>query len=171
MCLCSGIVHESACRFLLCIDPLGVIPQEIIVAINATFMNDLIGQPCSEAQGLKFYRGTGGTFAYLYGTTRAKIGRSFLCLRSTYVEHDGITHSNIITWLPEGSIVTTPKNFVMYLVTEHGIADVFLRTLKDRIKALIEIAHPDFREELKEKICNTSLIAEEDFENLCAYNP
>ena len=58
----------------------------------------------------------------------------------------------------------------MYVVTEHGIADVFLRTLKDRIKALIQIAHPDFRAELKEKICTTPLIAEEDFENLCNYN-
>ena len=154
-----------------CIDPLGVIPQENIVAINATFMIDLIGQACSEAQGLKPYSGTGGSFAYLYGATRAKNGRSFLCLRSTYVDHDGGTHSNIVPWLPEGSIVTTPKNFVMYVVTEHGIADVFLKTLKDRIKALIQIAHPDFRAELKEKICTTPLIAEEDFENLCAYNP
>jgi len=154
-----------------CIDPLGVIPQENIVAINATFMIDLIGQACSEAQGLKPYSGTGGSFAYLYGATRAKNGRSFLCLRSTYVDHDGVTHSNIVPWLPEGSIVTTPKNFVMYVVTEHGIADVFLKTLKDRIKALIQIAHPDFRAVLKEKICTTPLIDEEDFENLCAYNP
>ena len=154
-----------------CVDPLGVIPQENIVAINATFMIDLIGQACSEAQGLKPYSGTGGSFAYLYGATRAKNGRSFLCLRSTYLDHDGVTHSNIVPWLPEGSIVTTPKNFVMFVVTEHGIADVFLKTLKDRIKSLIQIANSDFRAELKEKICTTPLIEEEDFENLSDYNP
>ena len=168
------VVADDRAQFLPlynCVDPLGVIPQENLVSINATFMIDLIGQACSEAQGLKPYSGTGGSFAYLYGATRAKNGRSFLCLRSTFVDHDGTTHSNIVPWLPEGSIVTTPKNFVMYVVTEYGIADIFLKTLKDRIKALIQIAHPDFRDELKEKICTTPLINEEDFENLCGYNP
>jgi acyl-CoA hydrolase len=153
-----------------CVDPLSILKQENIVAINATFMIDLLGQACSEAQGLKPYSGTGGSFAYIYGATRAKNGRSFLCLRSTYVDKNGVTQTNIVPWLPEGSIVTTPKNFVMYVVTEHGIADIFLKTLQDRIKRLITIAHPDFRAELKEKICTTPLINAEDFENLCGYD-
>ena len=147
----------------IAIDPLGVMQQDNLVAINATFMVDLLGQACSEAQGLKPYTGAGGSFAYMYGTTRSNNGRSFLCLRSTYKTGSGETKSNIVPWLPEGSIVTTPKNYVMFIVSEWGIADVYLRTYTDRIKALIRIAHPEFREWLKEKILTTPLIEEWDF--------
>ena len=112
--------------------------------------------------------GAGGSFAYIYGAATAKGGRSFLCLRSTYNDHDGERHSNIVPWLPEGVIVTTPKNFVMYIVSEYGLADCFLKTCKDRIRALIKIAHPDYRKELMEKIVTTPLIKEDDFEG---YDP
>ncbi|NLH01523.1 MAG: hypothetical protein GX488_06455 [Clostridiales bacterium] len=152
------------------IEPFEIMKQDNIVAINATFMIDLIGQCCSEAQGLTPYSGTGGSFAYTYGAIRAKGGRSFICLRSTYIDHEGARHSNVVPWLPEGSIVTTLKNFVMYVVTEYGLADIYLKTLRDRIKALIKIAHPDYREWLKEKICTTPLISEEDFENQCRWS-
>lgn len=138
--------------------------QENMVAINATFMVDLLGQACSEAQGLTPYSGVGGSFAYIYGAMRSKGGRSFLCLRSTYHDEAGEMHSNIVPWLPEGSIVTTPKNYQMYIVSEYGLANIYLKTMPDRIRALIKIAHPKYREELKAKICTTSLISEEDFE-------
>ena len=147
----------------LCIEPLGVMEQENMVAINATFMVDLLGQACSEAQGLKPYTGMGGSLAYIYGAQRCKNGRSFLCLRSTYKTHEGETKSNIVPWLPEGSIVSMLKNYVMFVVSEWGIADVYLKSYPDRIKALIKIAHPDFRAWLKEQILTTPLIEEDDF--------
>lgn len=150
------------------INPFFISQQDNMVAINATFMCDLLGQCCSEAQGLAPYSGAGGSFAYIYGAALSKGGRSFLCLRSTYVDHDGERHSNIVPWLPEGVIVTTPKNFVMYIVSEYGLADCFLKTCKDRIRALIKIAHPDYRKELMEKIVTTPLIKEDDFEG---YDP
>ena len=150
------------------IDPISIMQQDNMVAINATFMVDLIGQCCSEAQGLAPYSAPGGSFAYIYGAIRSNGGRSFICVRSTYVDKKGNTHSNIVPWLPEGSIVTTPKVFVMYIVTEYGVADVFMKTLKDRIKALIKVAHPDYRKELMEKICTTPLISEDDLEG---YDP
>ncbi len=87
-----------------------------------------------------------------------------MCLRSTYVDREGETHSNVVPWLPEGSIVTTLKNFVMYAVTEYGIADLYLKTLRDRVKAMVKIAHPDFRQWLKEKIVTTPIISMEDFD-------
>lgn len=136
---------------------------ENIVAINATFMIDLIGQACSEAQGLLPYSGAGGSFAFIYGAINASGGRSFLCLRSTHKGKDGALKSNIVPWLPEGSIVTTPKNYQMYVVTEWGLADLWLKPLKTRIQELIKIAHPSFRKELKEKILTTPLIREGDF--------
>lgn len=148
-----------------CINAFEAAQQDNLVAINATFMVDLLGQACSEAQGLRPYTGAGGSFAFLYGTPKAKNGRSFLCLRSTYTDKNGELKSNIVPWLPEGSIVTTPKNNVMYVVSEWGLADVYLKTYTDRIKALIKIAHPDFREWLKEKILTTPLIEEWDFRN------
>lgn len=148
------------------INPFEIAKLENIVAINATFMVDLLGQACSEAQGLKPYSGAGGSFAYIFGAAFAPGGRSFVCLRSTHKDKEGVLKSNIVPWLPEGSIVTTPKNYQMYIVSEWGLADVFLKTTKDRIRALIKIAHPDFRQELKEKICTTPLISDEDFEGV-----
>ena len=148
------------------LNPFVIMKQENLVCINQAFMCDLIGQICAEAQGLQVYSGTGGSFAYVYGCTRAKNGRSFMCIRSTFTDHDGNVHSNIVPWLPEGSIVSTLKNFVMFIVTEYGVADVFCKTLKDRIRAIIKIANPDFRQELKDKIVTTPLIKEDDFEGI-----
>lgn len=137
--------------------------QDNILAINCTFMVDLLGQACSEAQGLTPYSGVGGSFAYIYGAMRSNGGRSFLCLRSTYTDENGVRHSKVVPWLPEGSIVTTPKNFQMYIVTEYGVADIYLKTMKDRIRAIIKIAHPEYRLELKEQILTTPLMFEDDF--------
>ena len=136
-----------------------------MVAINSTFMVDLLGQCCSEAQGLRPYTGMGGSMAYIYGTQRCKGGRSFICLRSTYKDQNGERHSNVVPWLPEGSIVSMLKNYVMFLVTEFGVADVFLKTYQERIKAIIKIAHPDYRQWLKDQILTTPLIEEYDFKD------
>lgn len=149
-----------------CIEALGVMENQNMVAINATFMVDLLGQACSEAQGLKPYTGMGGSMAYIWGTQRVRGGRSFLCLRSTYVDKAGVTQSNVVPWMPAGSIVSMLKNYVMFIVSEHGIADVYLKTYVDRIKAIIKVAHPDFREWLKEQILTTPLIEECDFDGV-----
>ena len=146
------------------IDPFGISAQDNIVAVNSTFMVDLTGQACSEAQGINQYSAVGGQFSYLYGAMKSKGGRSLLCLRSTYTDHDGVRHSNVVAWLPEKSVVTAPRYLTMYIVSEFGVADVFLKAIKDRIKALLKIAHPDFRKELKEQIISTGQIAEDDFD-------
>lgn len=143
-----------------------VAKQENIVAINVTLMVDLLGQACSEAIGLQPYTGAGGSFAYIYGAMRAPGGRSFLCLRSTHKGADGELASSIVPWLPEGSIVTTPKNAQMYIVSEWGVADVYLKTMRDRIRAIIMIAHPDFREKLRENILTTPIVREDDLADL-----
>lgn len=149
----------------VCIETLGIMEQENMVAINSTFMVDLLGQCCSEAQGLKPYTGMGGSLAYIYGSQRCKGGRSFICLRSTYKDGNGERQSNVHPWLPEGCIVSMLKNYVMFLVSEYGVADIYLKTYAERIKAIIKIAHPDFREWLKEKILTTPLIEEFDFKD------
>lgn len=72
-------------------------------------------------------------------------------------------HSNIVPLLPEGSIVTTPRYLPQYIVTEYGVANVYLRSNKERIKALISIAHPDFREQIKAQAIELGMIGEDDF--------
>ena len=145
------------------ITPEAVAKVDNIVAINSTFMIDITGQACSEAQGIRQYSAVGGSFAFLSGAPRAKNGRSFLCLRSTYTDKAGQTRSNIVAALPEGSIVTTPRYLPQYIVTEYGVADIYLRSNKERIKALIPIAHPDFRDQLKQQAIELGLIGEDDF--------
>lgn len=137
--------------------------QENMVAINSTFMVDLLGQGCSEAQGLKPYSGAGGSLAYIYGAFRAPGGRSFVSLRSVHTDENGEEVSNIVPWLPEGCIVTTPKNVQMYIVSEWGVADVYLKTIPDRVKALLKIAHPKYRKWLYDSILSSPLVYEKDF--------
>ncbi len=134
-----------------------------LVAINATFMVDLTAQACSEAQGVRQYSAVGGSFAFLSGVPKAENGRSFLCLRSTYKDKSGNLHSNIVSVLPAGIVVTTPRYFVQYVVSEYGVADVYLRTNKERIRALLPLAHPEFRAALKDEIIATGQIVEDDF--------
>jgi len=145
------------------VTPEAVAKIDNIVAINSTFMVDITGQACSEAQGSKQYSAVGGSFGFLSGAPKAKNGRSFLCLRSTYTDKKGVAHSNIVSLLPEGSVVTTPRYIPQYIVTEYGVANVYLKSNKDRIKALIPIAHPDFREQLKQQAIELGMIGEDDF--------
>jgi acyl-CoA hydrolase len=77
----------------------------------------------------------------------SKGGRAFLCLASTYERH-GIRKSRIVPTLKPGNIVTTPRTDTMYVVTEYGIACLKGKSVAERATALIELAHPDFREDL-----------------------
>ena len=143
------------------LDPMYIGMQDNLVAINSTFMCDLLGQCCSEAQGLRQYSGVGGAFSFQYGAIRSHGGRSFTCLRSTYKDKTGAIRSNIVPWLDK-CIITCPKYLTMFVVSEYGVADVYLKSNIDRINALIKIAHPDFRSWLKEEILTTGLIVEEE---------
>lgn len=159
----SPVVEMRSLRDML--DPAAIGRQDNLVAINSTFMVDLLGQACSEAQGLEQYSSVGGAFGYMYGAIRSKGGRSFLCLRSTYMDKaKSELCSNIVAWLPEKCIVTMPKYLVMYVVSEYGVADVFLKTNKDRIRELIRIAHPDFRPQLREQIVSVGMITKEELD-------
>jgi 4-hydroxybutyrate CoA-transferase len=75
-------------------------------------------------------------------------GKRILSLASTYTDKDGNLKSKILPTLPEGSIVTTSRNEQEYIVTEYGVANIYLDSISTRVKKLIQIAHPDFRDEL-----------------------
>ncbi len=119
------------------------------VSINSCLMADLTGQICSESVGPRQISGVGGQVDFVRGAAISKGGRSFLCMSSIYKRKDGTVESRIKATLPEGAIVTTPRCDVMYVVTEYGIANLFLKPIPDRVEEMIKIAHPDFREQLR----------------------
>ncbi|GAX90268.1 acetyl-CoA hydrolase/transferase family protein [Effusibacillus lacus] len=117
-----------------------------IVSINATVEVDFLGQCNSETIGGKYYSSTGGQADFAKGVRLAKNGRGIICLHST--AKNGQV-SKIVPTLPEGAVVTTSKNDVDIVVTEYGMAELKGKTIRERTKALIGIAHPKFREELE----------------------
>lgn len=115
------------------------------ISINATLEVDLLGQVCSESIGSKQFSGTGGQVDFVRGAGVSKGGKSFITTYAT-AKNDSIT--KIKPTLAEGSHVTCTKNDVDYIVTEYGVARLKGKTASQRAVALINIAHPNFREEL-----------------------
>jgi acyl-CoA hydrolase len=96
------------------------------------------------------YSGAGGQIDFIEGAWRSKGGKAFLALYSTYTDKEtNQLRSRIVPALKPGSFVTTGRNDVQYVVTEYGIAQLKGFNVRDRVKSLINIAHPDFRDELK----------------------
>lgn len=116
-----------------------------MISINSCIEVDLMGQVASESIGLRQYSGTGGQVDYVQGSRLSKGGKSIIATPSTA---EGGSISRIVPFLLKGTIVTTSRNDVDYIITEYGIAHLRGKTLRERAKLLIDIAHPKFREEL-----------------------
>lgn len=126
-------------------NPTVIMKNDNMVSINSCVQVDLMGQICSESIGLKQISGVGGQVDFVRGVTMAKNGKSIMAMPSTAAKG---TVSKIVPLLDEGAAVTTSRNDVDYVVTEYGVAHLKGKTLRDRARALINIAHPDFRDEL-----------------------
>jgi len=124
-----------------------VMRNDRFVAINNTTQMDLQGQASSESSGHRHISGTGGQLQFVRGSYASKGGKSFVCLSSTYERH-GIRKSRIVLDLTPGNVVTTPRSDMMYVVTEFGMINLKGRSVPDRARAMISLAHPEFREEL-----------------------
>lgn len=124
-----------------------IMQNDNVAAINNTTQMDLQGQAASESDGFRHISGTGGQCQFVRGSYASKGGKSFICLASTY-DKRGERKSRIVTALTRGNIVTTPRSDMMYVVTEFGMVNLKGRTVAERAKLLISIAHPDFQEEL-----------------------
>ncbi len=135
------------------------------VSVNGALEVDMYGQVCAETAGYRHISGTGGQMDFVQGAFASKGGKSFICLHSTRKLKDGTVKSTIAPILAEGSVVTTPRAAVHYIVTEYGTALLKGKTTWERAEELINVAHPDFRDGLvkeAEKMgiwCNTSKIA------------
>lgn len=127
-------------------DPFIIAQNDRMVAINSAIEVDLTGQVCADSIGHYFYSGFGGQVDFIRGASRSKGGKPIIALPSTAKQG---TLSRIATRLAAGAGVTTSRGDVHYVVTEYGVADLYGRTIRERVRALIGIAHPSFREELE----------------------
>jgi acetyl-CoA hydrolase len=130
-------------------DPFVIAQNEKMVSINSAIEIDLTGQVCADSIGPKLYSGVGGQLDFVYGAARSKGGKPIIALPATVELRDGSRLSRIVPTLKEGAGVVTTRNHVRYVVTEFGVADLYGKTIRQRSRALIDIAHPDFRPELE----------------------
>ena len=129
-------------------DPFNIARNDKMVSINSAIQVDLSGQVCSDSMGTRIFSGFGGQLDFIRGAMRSKGGKPIIAFAST-TKNDTI--SKIVPTLTPGSGVVTTRGDVQYIITEYGIADLYGKTLRQRTKLLIDIAHPNFREELEKK--------------------
>jgi acyl-CoA hydrolase len=137
--------------------PENIARNDRVVAINNTTQIDLQGQAASESDGHRHLTGTGGQLQFIRGAYASRGGKAFICLASTY-EKRGERRSRIVSTLTPGNIVTTPRTDVMYVVTEYGLVNLKGKSVAERAKALIQLAHPDFREPLEREARQCCLV-------------
>ncbi len=120
-----------------------------LISINSAIQVDLHGQICADTMGYEQFSGVGGQVDFVRASSISKGGKSIIALPSTNKKK---TASRIVSRLYEGACVTTSRNDAHYIVTEYGIADLRGKTVRQRAHSLISIAHPDFRDKLKEEL-------------------
>jgi len=126
-------------------DPFIISKNYKMVAINSAIEVDLTGQVCSDSIGTKLFSGFGGQTDFIRGAARSEGGKPIIALPST-APNDSI--SKIVPFLKQGAGVVTSRGDVHYVVTEYGVAQLFGKCVRERVKELVKIAHPDFREPL-----------------------
>jgi len=137
--------------------PQNIQQNDAVVAINNTTQIDLQGQAASESAGSRHISGTGGQLQFVRGAYASRGGKSFICLASTW-ERNGRRESRVASALTPGNIVTTPRTDMMYVVTEWGMVNLKGKSVPERAKALIGLAHPDFRDSLEREAREKGLI-------------
>jgi acyl-CoA hydrolase len=124
----------------------GVISQNPkMVAINSAIEVDVTGQVCADSIGKNMYSGVGGQMDFIRGASLSEGGKAIIALPS--ITNKGI--SRIVPFLKQGAGVVTTRAHVQYIVTEYGVANLYGKTIKQRIKELVNIAHPNFRESIE----------------------
>jgi len=126
-----------------------------MISINTALQVDMFGQVCSQSIGTKHFSGTGGQLDTHRGAQLSEQGRGIIALRST-AKNGAI--STIVPVLSEGAEVTVPSQDVDTIVTEYGVADLKGLCVHDRALAMINIAHPDFRAQLKDDAMRLGIV-------------
>lgn len=118
-----------------------------VTAINSAIEVDLTGQVCADSIGTRQYSGVGGQMDFIRGAALSKGGKPIIALPSSTRRGE----SRIVPYLKQGAGVVTTRAHVHYVVTEYGAAQLYGKSLRERAKALINISHPDLREELEKE--------------------
>ncbi len=126
-------------------DPFNIAKNDNMVAINSAIQVDLTGQVCADSVGSLIYSGVGGQVDFIRGAARSRGGMPIIAFLST-AKYGSV--SRIVPMLYEGSGVVTTRNDVHYVVTEYGVASLYGKSVRERARELINIAHPKFRDEL-----------------------
>ncbi|WP_421836889.1 acetyl-CoA hydrolase/transferase family protein [Novosphingobium sp.] len=142
--------------------PKFVARNDNVFSVNSTGQMDLQGQAASEADGYRHFSGTGGQLGFVRAAYESEGGRGFLCMPSTYEKH-GVRKSRVVAGLAPGTTVTVPRTDVMHVATEYGMVCLKGLPVAERAKAMISIAHPDFREELEREAYANGLIPKHYF--------
>lgn len=129
-------------------DPRIIGLNDKVIAINNALEVDLFSQVASESNGSRQISGTGGQLDFIMGAFNSKGGKGLICISSTYNDKNGKARSRIVPTFSPGTIVTCPRSITHYVITEFGCAQMKGKSTWQRAESLIEIAHPDFREEL-----------------------
>lgn len=129
-------------------DPRIIALNDRTIAINNALSIDLLTQVSSETIGFRQISGTGGQLDFVIGAFNSSKGKGIICLHSTYTDSKGNVHSRITPTLPLGTVITVPRSMVQYIATEYGIVQLKGKSTWQRAEELIQIAHPDFRDEL-----------------------
>jgi len=129
-------------------DPHVIAMNDKVIAVNNAIEVDIFSQVCSESVGSHHKSGTGGQLDFIFGAFKSHGGKGFICISSTFTDKKGQVHSRIVPALSPGSIVTVPRSLVHYVATEFGIAQLKGKSTWERAEALINIAHPQFRDDL-----------------------
>lgn len=125
-------------------DPFIVAQQPKMTAINSALQIDITGQVCADSLGTKFFSGVGGQIDFIYGASRSKGGKAIIAMPS--ITKNGI--SKISPILTPGAGCVTTRNHIHWFVTEYGAVNLYGKSLQERARLLISVAHPDHREEL-----------------------
>jgi 4-hydroxybutyrate CoA-transferase len=131
-------------------DPFVIAQNDRMVAINSAVEVDLSGQVCSDSIGTRLYSGVGGQIDFIYGASRSKGGLPIIALPATATVKGEVV-SKIVPTLRQGAGVVTTRSHVRFVVTEYGVADLYAKTIRQRVRALVNIAAPQFREQLEQK--------------------
>ena len=138
--------------------PINIAKNKNMISVNSAMCIDLMGQVCADHVAGKQHSATGGQLDFVRGAQLSPGGKSFIAMTSSYQSKTAGRQSRIVTRLPVGSAVTTPRSEVQYVVTEYGCVNLKPLVMRDRVRALIGLAHPDFRAQLTEEARQAGLL-------------
>jgi acyl-CoA hydrolase len=147
----NPFVEMRSCDYVN--DVANIRQNDNMVAINSAIQVDLSGQVCADSIGTRMYSGVGGQMDFIRGASLSKDGKAIIAMPST--TNKGV--SRIVPFLNPGAGVVTTRAHVQYIVTEYGVANLYGKTIKQRITALVNIAHPDHREVIEKSYFDATL--------------